>query len=183
MKPVYIVDIFGSVVEAVSAALLPTLQAYDPGITAVNYLHGHPVEIIETLTQRDKSDVFMFKKYPLVALFQDFPEAHNSALGIDNEPTLHIIIAYSSKPEYKSDERYTFKFKPVLYPIYLELMKQLTLHKSFLNYGVQTIPHIKIDRLYWGKEGLYGNTGNVFNDFLDCIEIRDLKLRVNLKNC
>lgn len=183
MKPVYIVDIFGSVVEAVSAAMLPTLQAYDSAITGVHYLHGHPVEIIETLTQRDKSDTWRYKKYPLVALFQDFPESHNGQIGIDNEATLHIVIAYSSIATYKSPERYAKKFKPVLYPIYLELMNQIVLSAKFLNYGVSTIPHIKIDRLFWGKEGLYGNTGNVFNDMLDCIEIRDLKLKVNLKNC
>lgn len=183
MKPVYIVDIFGSVVEAVSTALTPTLKEYDSAITGVHYLHGHPVEIIETLTQRDKSTKFQFDKYPLVALFQDFPENHNGQLGIDNEATLHIVIAYSSLATYKSPERYAKKFKPVLYPIYLELLKQIVLSSKFLNYGIQTLQHTKIDRLFWGKEGLYGNTGNTFNDMLDCIEIRDLKLKVNLKNC
>jgi hypothetical protein len=183
MKPVYIVDKFGEVVTAVSAALTPSLVAYDSLITGVHYLHGHPTEIIETLTQKDKSDTFKFTKYPLVALFQDFPEAHNQQIGIDNEATLHIIIAYSSRPTYKAEERYTLKFKPVIYPIYLELLKQITLNKAFLNYGIQNLGHTKIDRLYWGREGLYGNTGNVFNDFLDCIEIRDLKLKINLKNC
>jgi len=183
MKSVYIVDEIETIVGAVSAALLTYLQGIDSAITAVHYQHGHPKEIIETLMQKDKSTTLQFTKYPLIALFQDFPEAHNQQLGIDNEATLHIVIVQSTLATYKANERYTRNFKPILYPIYNEFLKQITLSAKFMNYGIQTLGHTKIDRLFWGKEGLYGNEGNIFNDRLDCIEIRDLKLKVNLKNC
>ena len=53
-----------------------------------------------------------------------------------------------------------------------------------MNYpGTDGIEHTKIDRLFWGKEGLYANEGNIFEDFLDCIEIRDLELNVYSKIC
>ncbi len=182
-KPVFIVDIFEGIVQAVSTKLINYLQTIDPAIEAVNYLHGHPKEIIETLMQRDKSDTFQFKKYPLVALFQDFPENHNQQIGIDNEASLHLVIVQSTRPDYKADERYTKNFKPILYPIYMELLQQISFSKAILNYGVGDLPHTKIDRLYWGKEGIYGSEANVFNDFLDCIELRDLKLKINMKFC
>lgn len=183
MKPIYIVDEVETIVGVASAALLTYLQGIDPGITAVHYQHGHPKEIIETLMQLDKSSTMQFDKYPLVALFQDFPEVHTGQVGFDSEVTLHIVIVNSTKADYKADERYELNFKPILYPIYYELLKQFNFSKRFSTYGVSTISHTKIDRLYWGKEGLYGNDGNIFNDRLDCIEIRDLKLKVNLKNC
>jgi hypothetical protein len=42
--------------------------------------------------------------------------------------------------------------------------------------------HQKYDRLYWGKQGLYGNSGNIFNDFIDAIEINELKFEI-LNTC
>lgn len=180
---IYIVDEVGTIVGAVSAALLTYLKTIDPAITAVHYQYGHPKEIIETLMQKDKSTTLQFTKYPLVALFQDFPERHTGQVGFDSEVSLHIVIVQSTTANYKADERYTRNFKPILYPIYSELLRQFNFSKRFSTYGVSTISHTKIDRLYWGKEGLYGNEGNIFNDRLDCIEIRDLRLKVNLKNC
>ncbi len=180
MIPVYVVDEIGTVINAVSAQLLAELKAYDSRIEAVNYLYGHPLEIIETLKQRDESDGFRFKKYPLVALFQDFPEQHGE-IGIDSEVTLHLVIARATQPDYKASERYTENFKPVLYPIYFEFLRQLTLSGRFMTYGTSRISHTKIDRVFWGRA--FEGDANPFNDWLDCIEIKDLKLKINLKNC
>lgn len=182
-KPVYVVDVIKDLVDAVSVKLTPGFQTIEGAITGVHYLHGHPVEIIETLGQRDKSDQGQFNKYPLIALFQDFPERHGNLLGTEAEVVLHIIIAKSTMAAYKADERYTRNFKPFLYPIYKEFLRQIYLSPRFRNYDETLIDHTKIDRLYWGREGLYKNEGNVFNDRLDCIEIRDLRLNINLNNC
>jgi hypothetical protein len=43
------------------------------------------------------------------------------------------------------------------------------------------IPHTKIERYYWGKEGEFNNTQSIFGDWLDAIEVRDLKLKVKDK--
>lgn len=182
MKPVYVVDEIGLVVERVSAKLLAQLQAFDSTITGVHYQYGHPLEIIETLKQLDEAKDYKFRRYPFVGLFQDFPEDVGE-VGFNSEPTLHLIIARFTQPTYKAAKRYELNFKPVLYPIYLEFLEQLNFSKAFQHYAPNEIPHIKIDRLYWGREGLYKNEGNVFNDFLDCIEIRNLKLKTYLKIC
>lgn len=182
-KPIYIVDIFKDIVSQVSNNLTPGLRMLDNKITSVHYQHGHPLEIIETLAQRDKTNRLKFDKYPLIALFQDFPETISEVDGAPNEVTLHLIIARSTRADYKSGERYDHNFKPFLYPIYHELLKQIYLSGKFLVYDSSKIRHTKIDRLYWGKEGLYNNKGNIFNDFLDVIEIRNLKLKTFLKIC
>lgn len=182
MKPVYIVDEIGLVVDKVSAKLLAQLQVFDPDITGVHYQYGHPLEIIETLKQMDEAKDYKFRRYPFVGLFQDFPEEVGE-VGFNSEPTLHLIIARFTQATYKAAQRYELNFKPVLYPIYLEFLEQLNFSKAFETYGVTNIQHTKIDRLYWGREGLYKNEGNIFNDFLDCIEIRNLKLKTYLNNC
>lgn len=182
MKPVYIVDEIGAVVEAVSTKLLTQLQAFDPLITGVHYQYGHPLEIIETLKQMDESQDYKFRRYPFIGLFQDFPQEVGE-VGFDSEVTLHLIIARFTVNTYKAAQRYENNFKPVLYPIYLEFLEQLNFSKAFMKYAPNQIPHTKIDRLYWGREGLYKNEGNIFNDFLDCIEIRNLKLKTYLNIC
>lgn len=186
-KPIIFVDIFRDIVAQVSADLLNDLQQLDPEITGVHYLHGHPLEIIDTLRQRDRADwdhPEKYQRYPLVALFQDFPERRYSEPGIAFSPRFHIIIANPTMPEYKSDQRYDFNFRPILYPIYNQLMYRISKHKMFMGYGgTDGISHTKIDRLFWGREGLYANEANVFDDFLDCIEIIDLELSTYSKFC
>lgn len=178
-----IVKIMGEIVAQVSAELLPQLQAVDPKITAVHYEHGHPLEIIETLQHKTAANQFKYQKYPLVALFQDFPERITNTPGFEAEVRLNMVIARGSDMRFKADKRYEYNFEPVLYPIYRALMQAINDHPAFMSYGPTLIEHTKYDRLYWGREGLYGNTGNIFNDWLDCIEIRDLLLNVNVKLC
>lgn len=104
-----VVEFFGGIVESISAKLLTDLKQIDKNITGVHYLHGHPQEIIETLQQKDKSEKYQFEKYPLVCLFQDFPEKINPKTGLI-EVSLHIVICNSSRPDYKAPERYDTNF-------------------------------------------------------------------------
>lgn len=172
-QPVYIVDIISEAVARTSDKLLPQLQKYDNLIQGVHYDHGHPVEIIETLKQKDKSDTLVFKKYPAVFLFQDFKETVSQA-GIATSARLHILIVAATSREYKASERYDKNFRPILYPIYLELKNQILKSGKVL---ADVLSFEKTDRLFWGKQGLYGNEGNVFNDYLDAIEIQNLDLK------
>jgi len=176
-----IVEIFEAIVARVESRLLESFQALDPKIEGIHYDHGHPLEIIETLKQKDSSQTFRFQKYPLVCLFQDFPET-NGGTGFEREVTLHLIIAKGTKKEYKAKERYTHNFKPFLLPVYDILLEEINRDKNFQTYGVSKIAHQKWDRLYWGRNGLFGNQSNIFNDYLDVVEIKNLKLKAT-KTC
>lgn len=178
---VIIVDIFRDAVQKVSDKLTLKLQEEDQYITGVHFEHGHPKEIIETLLQQSKSTSKKFSRFPLVALFQDFPESKGSAF--DSEVTLHILICYGTSNTYKAAQRYDKTFRPVLYPVYDELLEQMRLEKRFNIVNKSLIPHTKIDRLYWGRETESGNEANKFNDLLDCIELKDLKIKIDRKIC
>jgi len=97
---------------------------------------------------------------------------------------LNIIIAVNTSPDYTSENRYDNSFRTTLYPLYDLLIKHIVKSKWFINVDPGLVPHNKIDRLYWGRNGLYNNESNVFNDYIDAIEIQNLSLELRLKqNC
>jgi len=181
-KPIVLVDLFRTITKSVSEKLTAQLKLVDPLIDGVHYKHGHPLEILEILDELAKGITTKTSRYPLIGLFQDIPESIDVQEGFYGDVSFHLIIARPTDPNYRAAKRYEVNFKPILYPIYTALLEEIRLSKFFFLVD-NKIPHTKIDRLYWGREGLYGNEGNVFNDRIDCIEIRDLKLRVKTQNC
>lgn len=181
-KPTIIVDEIAQIVDKVSNELTPSFRQLDDKISGVHFLHGHPIEVAQTLSDRSQTNKFKFQKYPLIALLQDFPEV-KSEIGVESEVSLHIIICKGTDPNYKSYQRYDENFKPYLYPVYSEFLNQLHLHKKFLTKSAESIQHTKIDRLFWGVSAEHGNIKNIFCDHLDIIEIRDLKLKTQLNYC
>jgi len=176
MKAPVVVDIIKNIVSATSLAMYGNA----PGATVINYMHGHPREITESLQEMTKNPTASAGKYPVIALFQDFDE------NVDGDFVrlkLNMIIGTLTDPKYKAAERYTVNFTPTLYPIYELLLNKLSRSGYFAEASERDVKHTKIDRLYWGRNGLYGNEGNIFNDYIDCIELRDLKLNLKLKNC
>ena len=177
-----IVNIIEEIVLKTEAIVLPGLVELDSKITGVHYDHGHPLEIMETLKQKDKTKSYKFQLYPIIALFQDFPESVGGNL-IEREATLHLIIGKGTKNTYKASERYEKNIIPYLYPIYEEFINQISLDSRVIAYGPQSIEHQKTDRLYWGVNGLFGNSSNIFDSYLDVIEIKNLKLKLNIDLC
>lgn len=182
MKPklAFLSDHFKDLVETVSSIVLVKLKQKRPEITKVNYEHGHPLEVIETMGQLAKSSSTKFDRYPLVALFQPYEEKYG---GDYVEVNLHLIIAVTTDENWKAEKRLTENFKPILYPIYQTLFEQISYSRLFNILDVNSIDHIKIDQFAWGKSGLYGMEGNIFNDRIDAIEIKNLKIKVNLNTC
>lgn len=180
-NPVYIVDIIGDIVDKVNAIVTPKIQATYPKTVKVNYIYDTPKRIIETLVQMSKAESTAPKRYPLVALFQPFTEKHGSVIGLSNTATIRIIIGHFSNDTDKSINRYEKVFKPVLYPVYLELLNQIDREPRIQSYGVSTLAHTKIDWPYWGGDD--AQKANPFNDWLDIIEIRDLVLNFKLNIC
>lgn len=178
-QPVYVMDIIGDVVSAVSTALV------DDGTLAyaVHYFHDHPLGLIETLQKLTRTAAGQAEKYPFIALMQPFDERHSGKDDEEMEVTLEVIIATLTTPKLSTDERYVGNYKPILYPIYNEFIEQLYRNGNFSLAGNDYVEHTKTDQPYWGHEGLFGNEGNLFQDFIDAIEIKNLKLKIKPINC
>lgn len=179
---VFIDEILAENVVRTQTVKLDQLKAVDPNITGIHFKHGHPLEIIDQLKELSLGVESKTKRYPLVALFRDFPEDKGQEIGIYSEPRLNLIIATRTEPTYNSDERKENSFKPILYPIWEELEKQLLWDSRFNTSGIG-LSYTQIDHYFWGRQGIYGVEGNIFNDWIDCIEIRDLNLKVKQPNC
>lgn len=175
-NPVVIVDIIGSIVANANTAIIAQLQAYDPTIEAINYMYGPPLEIYETLAQMSQSQ--QAKKYPLVALYQPFDELKGKEAGIDNRANLRIIIARWSNATDKAPDRYSKNLKPVLYPVYAELLYQIGVDRRIAVTTWQLAQHRKKDWPYWDNDGK-----NPVVDCLDIIEISNLELNFRYNNC
>jgi hypothetical protein len=165
-----LVEIMGEIVANVQNEILALLQSVDPNIVVIHYEHGHYVEIQETLAQFEDSQNHYNKKYPLVALFEDIvgKETKNGT-----ELRFSMIICYSTKSEYKSKERYQEVINPILKPIYEAIKRHMLESEYFYGYHIS---HEPIIRPYAGNKGKYGNTASIFSDYLDAIEMRNIKL-------
>lgn len=148
----------------------------------IHYEHGHPIEIVGTLFEMTKNPTQSAQKFPLIALIQDFPEDHGKESGVFSVK-FNLIIACLTDPLYKAKQRYDINFIPVLFPIYESFMEAVSKSGYFMETNSGRIEHIKTDCMGWGKDGLYGGSGNQFNDYIDVIEIKDLSLKIKIKNC
>lgn len=194
IEPVYIVDVFRDIVAATAAAiqkqsdvpkaewisLLDTLKAVDPLITDIHYDYGHYTDIRTKLTEKGKTD--KQGRYPLICLFEDYRVEHGTE-GLTGIANLKLIILHISKNTIDRQTRETNVFRPILYPIYFEFLRQLKASGKFQIYDETKIQHTQINRPHWGDPGLYKNDSYLFGDVLDGIEITDLQLLTYLPNC
>jgi hypothetical protein len=139
--------------------------------------HGHPLEIVNNVKQYSESDILKYESFPRICLLHDFEEK----ITFEKTVTVDIIIVTDTDPAYTAPQRYTYSFDPILTPLYNLFMAELAASDYIVTTEKNYFKHTKIDRLFWGKNGLYGNTGNIFNDYIDAIEINKLELIIN--NC
>ena len=175
------IDISGIIancVAAVSDRILPQLIEANPNIQSLSYMFGHPLELRETLREMESGKTTKYKKFPVVMLFADVITAPTSVRGSEYDVVLNIIIAQNTLHSIKAAERITKNFIPILRPIYEELIKQLFRCGYFWIQTPRELQGRQIERLYWGREGIQGNDQNKYEDCIDAIEIKGLKLNL-----
>lgn len=150
-------EIIGNVVEK-----LRTIEGGAP-----YYMHGHPIEIANLLTEKSESSTFKFKKYPVIILFQDFDEDHTEGLISAN---LNFAIVTDTKATYEAGQRYENTFKQTLNPLFEAFIKQLK-RSPYLAMNGEMFTFTKTDRLFWGR-----NDQSILADSIDAIEITNLNL-------
>lgn len=162
--PLYIVDIIGEVVAATDAALFSTLNKH------IDYLYGRPTQILTELQKMGNAASTKGLRYPLIALFMDFPEQSGGSAYYADVKFPRIAIATLTTFTDSPAKRYPKTFKTTLYPIYMEFMRQLTLHPNVVGNDPDMFPKYKWDRLGSQPEG------NNPDDYLDAIELQNLQV-------
>lgn len=180
--PVHIVDVIGEVVAKTSASLLIQLQLIDPLITGIHYEYGHITDIRERITEKMKTTTNSTEIAPMVCLIEDF-KLTKGQVGLTGITDMKIIILHFSKKDITRVQREENVFRPILWPIYSEFLKQLKNDGRFSIYDETRIVHDMIPRPHWGDPGLYGNNAYLLNGIFDGIELSNLQLTTFLKNC
>lgn len=168
-NPEYILtDELETIVTAVKTAL---------GISVLNYQYGYLPELNETLKQMEGDPAKFAGKFPLVWLAEPYEIARNTT-GIYGIANPDIFIFMATDKTYKAKDRMNNVYKPVLYPVYRELLNQIVLSPVFQHPLVSDIKHTVRKGYYWDEQR------QVFNDAVDCLKISGLSLRINDKqNC
>ena len=86
-----------------------------------------------------------------------------------------IVIATKSLPEWTSEQRRSKSFEPILVPFLETFLEQVRVNSQ----GAVLSEEGKVKLHYfYGKQGLYGTDGNVFEDAVDAIQLLNFKFRI-----
>lgn len=150
------------------------------GLAALNYQYGYIKELNETLQQWAKNSTTAPLKFPLVYVEQPFNVNRGStAAFFGTIDVIRIFIIKDTRPNWKAKERMDNNFKPLILPIYRQLLVELDMSTAFHTQGVERIQHTVQDRYYWGEA-----QASVLDDAVDCaiVTIRNLQV-ANNPNC
>jgi len=149
-----------------------------PGYASVNFEGGRSYNIVKSLIEKDNVQVLQSLKYPLVAVLM--PVSESIGTGFQVVRVNRIVIAHLTNPDIGVDQRYssTEIFKTVLYPCYVELLRQLAFSTATSIGDPWAIPHSKFDNP--SRQPV----GQGLQDYVDTIEIGNLELILHqIKTC
>lgn len=169
--PVYIVDEMAAVIAKVNTKLTSASFGYLP----VQYMYGHPREISNRLQQLTDSPTESHKKFPLVILFTDIT-IEKGLEGFYGSARLRMLVCNLTDPNYISEQRTELNFKPIIHPIKEELLMQISMHKQFTFEG--ELQYTETDMYFYGSQI---NDKNIFNDYIDGTELKDIRININNK--
>jgi hypothetical protein len=161
-----------------------TILAAKAGFTTPVYFdYGHYKEITNRLKSKDKAILNKGQKYPLIWLVMDFEQQTTTDASVDwLIPNLQMIIATSTKKESTTPERMSQTFDPLLIPVYELLLQAFRRSTTFFTLVPDDPQHSMWLRPYWDGADNSGNGGNLFDDFIDAIQLK-IKNLVIKSNC
>lgn len=163
------IDIIRKCVERTDFKLRKKFEKSD---AFIHFESGYSNTIINSITQLANG----MDPYPIIAVFTEgLKETYSKGNSFIEFNVPKITIAIRTVDDLTESQRLETSFKETLYPIFNEFSKQL--NKVNFSYDLQIT---KSDIPYYNESN---STANTFNDKLDGIVIKDLKMKVSLKNC
>lgn len=177
--PLSIPKLIGQVVDRVRTAKLAELIAYDSTIETIAYMYGNIKEIIKILNEKTQNETLKYQKYPLFILIEDI-QIDRRNTQFYGTPTLNLIICNHTKNTYNSEQREAINFTNILRPLYEEFLLQLSKQKGFVINNWRAIDHLVTERKFWGANE---QTQNKLGDYIDAIEIEQMRFPIDWKAC
>jgi hypothetical protein len=143
---------------------------------SVYYDHGIYQQVGSDKIRENKGYLFIWLVMPFIET-----EAQDDSYYED--ATCKILIAIGTDPNYTQIQREDINFHPRLLPVYNQLITELKTEVKLDN--SLKVTHSKRLLPYWGGGDVSGpGSANLWTDFVDCIEISDLKLKIgHLQQC
>lgn len=157
----------------VSVDFFDPLKTYTYKALAPYFMHEKPAKAVEILTEMT-GDVRKWRKYPLILLFHPYKVYRNKA-HIFGTADFTISILNETEAHYTSDERSAINYKPILYPLYYQLLQQIKESTYFKPYNLSEIQHTLTEQHYVEV--------NPLNDILDALTIEFKGLEINVIDC
>lgn len=178
MSVVNIPALWAAIAEKVDAKLFG--RTIDPFHVWFDY--GRYLEITKRLTEKQQGTTEKLKRFPLIWLVIPFDEEYGKTDQVCELTNLQIIIATQTEVDSTTPDRMVDNFIPRLYPIYEELLKQIKISGFFSEIGYE-VPHKKVDQPYWDGKDNGAQQANMFNDAIDAIQLKNIRLTVNETTC
>lgn len=146
----------------------------------VYFYYGVHDVVKKQLQTLDESIFMKDLKFPMIWLVT--PIAENCPAGAEYACDLTdvmVLICMKSDSTSSNDARNTSIFETYIRPIYEELKKQMDNSYFFTITSSNSIPHeVREWPYHSGTEAASGKM-NLFDDFIDCLQIRRMRLQVN----
>lgn len=122
---------------------------------------------------------------PFVWFVMPFGNDRGRDFAVYSENTFQLIIAMFTDPKYTQEQRDSMVIKPRLMMIYEELINQISSEPQLRTPLINQMRHSWHVKPYWGGGDVNGpDNKNLFNNFIDAIQIPDLQVKINYpKNC
>lgn len=143
----------------------------------INFQVGTLREITETLNEWGKSDKFRYKKFPIVCLITPYSTTKPAAAELENV-RFTLFIACATEATDRRLDRQAKTFTPILQPISNAVTKEIIAAPCCMTYEGD-VRFQEIEHDYWAKE----QDANVFNEYVDAIELRDFTINIQQPYC
>ena len=149
------------------------------------FLYGHILEISNTLKAKNSGiGTLKYQKYPLIILQLDVESKYDGLNKSFEYRNINIFICNITNKTYRAKDRLEHNFNNVLYPLYEAFVTKLSRHEDIIaSNNANNFEHTKIDRFFWGSQENGNSTNNIFEDYSDAIEIKNLQLNIKNKKC
>lgn len=171
--PVNISALFASLVAKVSERTLKFAKPFP-----VYFDCGRYLEVDLRLKTKTGHPTTAAKKYPLIWLNIPYSERYDLYGNLELR-RVELVIVADTRSISTTPERFSTNFTDRLWPIFDELVRAINSSGYF-----DTLQEIeKIDQPFWDGKDAGTQVANMFGDFVDCVQVRNLSLTVNESTC
>ena len=135
-------------------------------------------ELCDMLIVKGESDLSKNMRFPFIALVGNDEYDINRDQSYP-EVSCTIIIVTKSDPSWRSEQRVSVNYNPILYPIYTEFLEVVALSHYFQGPYNPYPAHKCIENYNLGEQGATGGTYYKLNDNVDGLILTNFRLRLN----